>query len=180
MIVVRLRKRKKVMLRPRCKDCNNKRERGHRREWKRSYLRRWRKWHADLNRSYWTQRNSERRLEINASALRRFQKNHHAILIQGRLRRRLDMHVSLVEAKALLKEYGPCYPTRYGLTPFGVRECERIRSNMCRLGKHLDATEIRIMVYADGHYKKPSIQQVPYQRAAEQLRRWQAGRRKAA
>lgn len=180
MVVVRLRKEGLFYLRPRCKDCNNKFERGHRREWKRNYLRRWRRWNAELNESYWRQRNAEKRIEINARCYKRFRRHHAAILIQGRLRRRLGMTVTIAEARRLAKTYGVCYPTRFGLTEFGLKECERIRSNMRRIGKHLHPVEIRMMVYEDGHFKKPSHQQMPYRRASQQLKQWHAQQRKAA
>lgn len=179
MVVVRLKKQKKILLRPRCKKCHNERERGHRREYKRNYLRRWRRWNHELNESYWRQRNAEKRVEINARCYKRFRRHHAAILIQGRLRRRLGMKVSIAEARRLAKTYGVCYPTRFGLTPFGLAECERIRSNMRRIGKHLHPVEIRMMVYEDGHFKEPRLQQMPYRRAAQQLQRWHAQRRAA-
>src|SRR5439155_5092911 len=127
MMVVRVKREKKILLRPRCKDCHNARERGHRREWKTAYLRRWRKYNDELNRSYWKKRSDEEW----ARAAERFRsRNHLALLIQGRLRRRIGMHVTVAEARRLLKTFGPCYPTRYGLTAKGLREFERIRSNM--------------------------------------------------
>lgn len=172
MVVVRLRKQGLFYMRPRCKSCQNEFERGHRREWKRAYLRRWRKWNHDLNESYWRQRNRDRRAELNAYSYRRFRRNHAAILVQGRLRRQAGMSVSLAEAKKLVAHYGMCYPTRFGLTKRGLRECERIRSSMRRLGKHLRPVEIRMMVYADGHFKQPRTQTQPYARASAQLRRW--------
>ena len=85
MVVVQLRQRKKVMVRRRCKKCNNARERGHRREYKTKYLRRWRKNNAELNESYWRQSQADKRVELNARAYTRFRKNHAAILIQGRM-----------------------------------------------------------------------------------------------
>src|ERR1700691_3681774 len=124
MVVVRLKTQKKILLRPRCKKCTNERERGHRREWKRKYLRRWRRDNAELNESYW--RGRDRGMQ-NAYAYNHFLQNHDAILIQGRLRRQLGMKVSLSEARQLLRKHGCCYPTRFGLTPKGLRECERIR-----------------------------------------------------
>lgn len=180
MSIVRLRKEGLIYLRPRCKDCQNKFERGRRREWKRNYLRRWRRWNAELNESYWRQRNAEKREELNASHYARFQKHHAAILIQGRLRRRLRMKVSLAEAEKLVKTYGVCYPTRYGLTEFGLKECERIRSKMRNIGKRLHPVEIRMIVYEDGHFVKPSRQKMPYKWASEQLKKWQAQQKSRA
>lgn len=180
MVLVRLRKQKCFLLRPRCKACHNERERGHRREYKRAYLRRWRKWHPELNESYWRQRAKETRLQTNARAYNRFIRHHAAILIQGRLRRRLGTSVSLAEASRLAAKYGCCYPTRYGLTPDGLRECERIRSRMRAIGQRVSPVEIRMMVYEDGYYIKPSRQRMPYRRAADQLRRWHQLNRMAA
>src|ERR1700722_1819081 len=104
MVVVRLKTRKQILLRPRCKKCHNDRERGHRREWKRKYLRRWRRDNAALNESYWRGRS---RLKQNAYSYNHFLQNHDAILIQGRLRRQLSMKVSLAEARELLRKHGP-------------------------------------------------------------------------
>lgn len=172
MVLVRLRKREEFLLRPRCKACHNAREKGHRREYKRNYLRRWRKWNHELNESYWRSRNQEKRLEINANHYLRFQRDHAAILIQGRLRRRLQMHVSIEEARELAKKFGPCYPTRFGLTPEGRRECERIRSRMRAAGRRISPVEIRMMVYEDGYYITPLRQPKPFRIAAARLRRW--------
>jgi hypothetical protein len=180
MVLVRLRKQKRFLLRPRCKACHNAGERGHRREYKTAYLRRWRKWHPELNESYWRQRAKEKRVETNARCYNRFIRNHAAILIQGRLRRRLGMTVSIAECRQLAKKFGCCYPTRYGLTPDGLRECERIRSRMRAAGQHVSNIEIRMMVYDDGYYIKPSRQRMPYRHAAEQLRRWHGKQRSSA
>lgn len=195
MVVVRLKTRHKILLRPRCKKCHNQRERGHRREYKRKYLRRWRRDNAEINESYWRGRD---RAAQNAYARVHFRKNHAAILIQGRLRRQAEMRVSLTEAKKLLRKYGRCYPTRWGLTPKGLRECERIRSRFRsarRSGQHkIDIprpVEIRMMVYADGSEAdraegsgpdnfviEPRLQKQPYQSASRQLRTWHVERRK--
>src|SRR6185295_11057083 len=53
MLVVHRKREGDYYMRPRCKQCHNKRERGHRREYKRNYLRAWRKRNAALNESYW-------------------------------------------------------------------------------------------------------------------------------
>jgi hypothetical protein len=87
------------------------------------------------------------------------------------------MRVSINEAKNLCRKYGPCYPSRFGLTPKGLLECERIRSRSRRGKKPLKSIEIRMMVYEDGFHKSPSRQRAPYQAAAERLRQWQASRR---
>lgn len=193
MVVVRLKTRNKIMLRPRCKKCNNERERGHRREWKRKYLRRWRRDNAELNESYWRGRD---RVTQNAYAYKHFRKNHAAVLIQGRMRRQTGMCISLAEARKLLRKYGRCYPTRWGLTPRGLRECERIRSRFRlarKSGKKVEMprpVEIRMMVYADGCEADPAegsgpdnfviaprLQKQPYQRAAQTLRRWHSEQR---
>ena len=195
MVVVRLKTRKKILLRPRCKKCHNERERGHRREYKRKYLRRWRRDNAEINESYWRGRD---RATENANSYAHFRKNHAAILIQGRLRRQARMHVSLAEARGLLRKYGRCYPTRFGLTATGIRECERIRSRFRsarRSGKKVTIprpVEIRMMVYADGRDKpapiecasapnyviEPRLQRAPYQCASRRLRAWHAEQRK--
>lgn len=183
MMVVFVRRAGHFRLRPRCKDCHNARERGHRREWKRNYLRRWRAYNSELNTTYWRQRigprGSAERARHNAAKYAHFQRNHHAILIQSRLRRRLGQRVSLDEARALLRQFGPAYPTPQGLTPKGKKEYERIRGALRRIGQKPNPVEIRVMLYADGHYIKPSRQPVPYQKAAASLRAWHA-RNKAA
>jgi hypothetical protein len=167
-------------LRPRCKACNNAAERGHRREYKTKYLRRWRKWNPELNESYWRQSAKEKRVETNARCYNRFVSNHAAILIQGRLRRRLGMKVSIAECRRLAKKFGCCYPSQFGLTPDGLKECERIRSRMRAVGEKVSQIEIRMMVYEDGYYIKPNRQRMPYQRAAERLRRWHQSRKSSA
>ena len=183
MVVFRRRADKTFYMRPRCKACHNDAERGHRREYKAEYLRKWRKRNKALNDSYW--KDNERAKEqarINAS--RRFNDNHDAMLIQGRMCRR-GMNVSLVEAKELLEKYGRCYPTRFGLTDKGLKECERIRSRMrARSDRRRmpSAFEIRVMVYEDDdcEYRfviRPDRQPVPYQVAADRLRRYQAAKR---
>lgn len=128
---------------------------------------------------------------VNIRAYKRFRRNHAAILIQGRMRRQVGMCVSLAEARQLLRKYGRCYPTRWGLTEKGLRECERIRSRFRsaqRSGKKVTIprpVEIRMMVYADGceadplecqapdkFVVEPRLQKQPYQRAAQSLRAW--------
>jgi hypothetical protein len=177
MIVIHERKTGKYLLRARCKDCQNEQERGHRRQWKRDYLRRWRKRNARLNESYWRQRSALKREEISGRARRRYEDNRHAILIQGRLRRHGEK-VSLAEAMVLLKKYGPCYPQRPGLTPEGLQECERIRGTYRRHGHRISAFQIRLMVYEDGFFIKPARQQKePYRASAKKLRDWHESRR---
>jgi hypothetical protein len=166
-------------IRPRCKDCYNARERGHRREWKREYARKWRRRNFDAELGYRAkQKTDEGRARAAANAMRRFKKDHDAILIQGRLRRKAGMHVSTEEARQLAKTYGCCYPTRFGLTASGLREFERIRSSIRRThDKHPpSAVEIRMMVYADSKafFIKPRLQKQPYQDAAAKLRALQA------
>jgi hypothetical protein len=171
MVVVRRREVNGFHLRPRCKECHNARERGHRREWKRKYQQRWRAKNAKLNKSYWHNPTAREKARLKAAA--RSEEINAALLIQGRLRRK-GMQVSLQEAGELLKQFGRCYPTRYGLTAEGLRACERIRSAMRRRGsKRLLPVQIRMMVYEDGYYIKPSRQRPPYQSSAENLRRWQ-------
>jgi len=180
MIVVRLRKQNKFRLRPRCKECHNNRERGHRREWKTRYLRRWRRDNAALNRSYWKQRQAELRLELNTRAYMRFLQNHDAILVQGRLKRQTGMRVTIAEAKDFVRCYGRCYPTRYGLTDSGLRECERIRSGQRKFPKRkrFSSVEIRMMVYdSDKNFViKPRLQKTPYRRASKHLHEWHVRR----
>jgi hypothetical protein len=171
IVVVHLRKEGVYLIRRRCKDCNNRKERGHRREWKRRYLRRWRRENPKLNESYWRKASADK-TKVNTHARAHFKNNHHAILIQGRLRRRLGMHVTLNEARSLVSEYGPCYPSMQGLSRKGINQCEQIRSRLRHRGIRPNLVEIRMMVYADGYYIKPRKQKIPYQYAAENLRRW--------
>lgn len=179
MVVTRLHKMKKVMLRPRCKACHNLAERGNRREYKTKYLRGWRFRNQALNESYWRQRSVEKRDHINALSYRRIQKDHAALLIQGRLRRRTTIRVTIKEARALARKFGPCYPTPHGLTPAGRRECERMRSRARNAGQKINPVEVRMMVYEDGFFIKPSLQKLPYRRSAEQLKRWHERRKQA-
>lgn len=174
MVLVRRRRTHDYLLRPRCKKCHNTRERGHRREYKTKYLRRWRRDNAEINESYWRQAMAANRTALKLRARVRFARHHQAILIQSRLRRK-RIKVSLREADRLYRKYGRCYPTRFGLTAWGLRECERIRSAERRLPKHQRHrnVEIRMMMYEDGHFKKPSHQKPPYQVAARRLSAWQ-------
>lgn len=176
MIVVLDRRGGGYRVRPRCKACHNARERGHRREWKRAYCQRWRKRHADWVRGYWHTPETRERQKLRARE--RVAKHHDALLIQGRLRRQLGQHVTLAEATKLLALYGCCYPTPAGLSDWGRREAERIRSRMRASGRHMKPVEIRAMVYADGkrNYVKPRFQRPPYQAAAAKLREWWARR----
>lgn len=179
MVVIKRRRENEYYVRPLCKKCHNEKERGDRREYKREYLRKWRKRNAELNDSYWKGNPELReRARIRAAQKLQDQEYHDAILIQGRMRRK-GFPVSLEEAKALLKEFGPCYPTRYGLTPSGLRECERIRSRLRNRKNKFKPIEIRMMVYAEGPgmYITPSRQKRPYQSAANTLRRWQQSQR---
>ena len=163
-------------LRPRCKKCQNLRERGHRRQQKARYLRAWRARNQDLDQSYWRIANEQKRPEIARRAAVRFQAHHAGILIQGRLWRRLKLKVTLAEAETLCEKYGRCYPTRQGLTPRGLRECEQIRSRLRRRPgpPAWGPVEIRMMVYADSRWNfiKPRLQAAPYQKSAETLRAW--------
>lgn len=176
MCVVHLKSERVYYVRPRCKDCHNKKERGHRRDWKRNYLRDWRKANRKLNDSYWKDNADVReKARINAALRLQDQETHEAVLIQGRLRRRLDQHISLDEAKRLLARFGRCYPTRFGLTKEGLRECERIRKKGAR--RRFSLIEIRMMLYEDGYFIAPDKQPLPYQAQAEKLRKWQAEQR---
>jgi hypothetical protein len=176
-------------VRPRCKDCHNEFERGRRREWKRAYLSRWRKRNADAERSYWDNDSNRERARLRAARLFSDPEYHCALLIQGRLRRRLGLRVPIAEAKELLHRFGPAYPTRHGLTASGLRECERIRSRT-RRDKHAPSMiEIRMMVYEDsgiygsakggGFVLDPKRQRMPYASASKKMRQYWA-RKKAA
>ncbi len=171
MIVIHERKTDSYLLRARCKECHNKRERGNRRTYKTAYLKRWRKDNAALSESYVKQYVDLNREKINSQATARFRKKHHALLIQGRLRRH-GIKVGILEAQRLLKKFGPCYPQRPGLTPSGLKECERLRAMYRRSKRPYSAFEIRLMVYDDGLFVKPDSQKIPYQAAASNLRKW--------
>jgi hypothetical protein len=181
MVVVRRRDLNGFHLKPRCKECHNAKERGHRREWKRKYQQKWRAKNRQLNDSY-RKDNEQAKERSRISASRYYSKNRDALAIRRRLATR-GINVTVEEATEMLKKYGVCYPTRYGLTPEGLRECERIRSKMrCRNSKRLSPVEIRMLVYEDGFYIKPSRQKKPYQKAAKRLsemRRQEEGRKAA-
>lgn len=176
MVVVFIRAEAVYRMRPRCKECHNERERGHRREWKTEYLRRWRETNKELNDSYWKNPRAQEKLTRNAR--RRWLVHHDAILIQGRLNRK-RYAISLTEAKELLRKFGPCYPTRFGLTAEGLRRCENLRSQQRRKSPRQPLTplEIRLRVYDEGLFIKPSRQERPYQHASTQLRLWQQAQR---
>lgn len=177
MLVVHMRKEKLYRLRPRCKDCHNKRERGHRREWKREYLRQWRANNKSLDRSYWKNDPDRKTKTRLAMALRHSGELHHALLIQGRLRRQLGLKISTAEAEALLRKFGPCYPSKYGLTPEGLRAVERLRSTMRRNHKEYKVVELRVIVYEQGLFIAPDQQTPPYQHAARTLSNLQRTKR---
>ncbi len=176
MVVVHIKAEGIYRMRARCKECHNERERGHRREWKTEYLRRWREENKGLNDSYWQNPRAQEKLTENAR--RRWLENHDAILIQGRINRK-GYRVSLSEAKELLEKFGPCYPTRFGLTEEGLRRCERIRNRQRRNAprRPLSPLEIRMQVYDEGLFIKPHLQTRPYQHASTTLRLWQAAQR---
>jgi hypothetical protein len=202
MVLVHRRKTRDYLLRPRCKDCHNENEKGHRREYKTKYLRRWRKNNAEVNESYWRGRD---RAASNATSYKHFTKNHAAILIQGRLHR-AGIQVSLREARSLLRQYGRCYPTSFGLTEKGKRECERIRSRFknARYSARKRGMkeppvprpiEIRMMVYADGRDRPdpreghdtpdafvipPRLQPVPFRVASKRLKEWHRNQKRKA
>lgn len=165
-------------LRPRCKKCHNKRELGHRRDYKRKYLQRWRKQNAAVNESYW-RGNKQVREHARIRAATRSREENDAIAIQRRLRTKGES-VTIAEARELLAQYGRCYPTRFGLTKKGLAMCERIRSRLRnRTEKHrmLSSFEIRLMVYEEsaeeiGLVIPPEQQPIPYQKAAERLRQY--------
>lgn len=177
MVVVFVRREKVYRLRPRCKECHNARERGHRREWKREYLRSWRERNKELNDSYWKDNDHVReRSRINAS--RYVEKHRDALAIRRRLKTR-GIEVSVEEAEGLLKKFGRCYPTRFGLTPEGLRECENVRDAQRRLApeQRLTPLEIRMAVYDEGLFIEPSHQPEPYQHASNRLREYQRTQR---
>lgn len=133
MVVLRHRRTGRVLIRPRCKDCQNARERGRRREWKRNYLRGWRARHPDLDRQYYQAAAERNAARLRQQRLSRFRRDHAAYLIQGRLRKR-GIPCPLAEARELLREYGPAYPLVCGLNQAGRREAERLRSQARRRG----------------------------------------------
>lgn len=171
--------------RPKCKRCYNERERGHRREYKRKYLQRWRRENLALNQSYW-KGNPVVKEQARVNAYRRFKKDHAAILIQGRMNRR-GQQITIEEARELLAKFGPCYPSRFGLTKAGLRECERIRArlrarNGGKLPRHITPFDIRLMVYEEALETPslmvpPHLQDPPYRRASEHLTRYHRNRR---
>jgi hypothetical protein len=167
-----------------CKACQNARERGHRREYKRDYLRRWRSRNPELAKSYY--QNDPDFAEQARRRAAKYNKRHgDAARIQGRMRRR-GMPVSIVEAQQLLKQFGRCYPSRFGLTTKGLKECERIRArlrmrakNNTFAGRKIQSSfEIRLMVYEQsledpGLLIPPAEQPVPYQAASRTMTRVQ-------
>ena len=172
MVVVRHKKTRVYDLRRRCKVCHNKKEKGHRREWKCNYQKRWRVRHRKLVKSY--RQTPAYKVGNARRAYSHFTRHHEAILIAGRLRRR-GMDCTMAEAREFLAKFGRCFPSCYGLTAAGRRECERIRATIRRRGAKLklSALDIRIMVYEDGLFIAPELQPKPYQKAAERLREWQ-------
>jgi len=169
MLVIHIRKSGAYELRPRCKDCQNKRERGHRRPYKTSYLKRWRAKHRKTDKSY---RETDKYRETARLRQSKYIEQHHD---QMAIRRRLmtrGIRVTLKEAAALLQRFGPCYPTRFGLTKKGLSECERIRSKLRRSNrtKKFSSFDIRLMVYEDGLFITPGRQPIPYERQAERMR----------
>lgn len=83
MVVHYRRAEKAYYVRPRCKECHNAKERGHRREYKRDYLRKWRKRNRELCRTYHD--NDAARESAKIRARRRSEAERQALLIQGRL-----------------------------------------------------------------------------------------------
>lgn len=164
MVVQYLKSQNVYYLRPLCKKCHNKKERGHRREYKREYLRKWRKRNAELDRSYWKSEQSREYQKLYAR--KRTARDYDALAIQRRLRYRGE-YITLDEAKELLKQFGRCYPTKAGLSKKGLAECERIRSNLRRKKSKVTSFEIRMMVYADSLEDrsliiKPQLQRLAY------------------
>lgn len=175
MLVVHRKREGDYYLRSRCKECHNAFEQGHRREWKRKYLQRWRKKNAEVSRSYWD--NPEAKAKITKNANRYWKANHDAKLIQGRLQRR-GVPCTIAEAREYLHLYGPNYPTAHGLTPTGLKEVERIRQRLKNSGQYKPVFEIRLMVYEDSdehpnYIIKPSNQKFPYKHSSNKMRAWQ-------
>lgn len=181
MVVFFSRKQNLFCVKELCKPCHNAKERGHRREYKREYLRRWRQRNPDLCESYY--RNNPNRNEQGRRSAENYIKRHgDAYRIQGRMRRH-GMPVSIEEAHELLEQFGRCYPSRIGLTKKGLKECERIRSRSRNLAKvtgrrPLKSFDIRLMVYEQsledpGLVIPPAEQPAPYQAAAKNMTRTQ-------
>jgi hypothetical protein len=169
MVVVRSRKDGEYRLRPRCKECHNAKERGHRREYKKEYLRRWRARNADKDKSYWKDR-PDYKERSRASSARYIERHRDALAIRRRLAGK-GVEVSVAEAEGLLKKFGPAYPTRFGLTTEGQKRCEHIRAEQRRAGREgrRSSFEIRVQVYNEGLFIEPKLQPRPYQRAAKRL-----------
>lgn len=181
MVVVRRRELNGFHLRPRCKECHNKKERGHRRDWKRKYQQKWRAKNPKLYESYWKD-DDQSRERSRVSALRWYNKNRDALAIRRRLAKG-GISVSVEEANDMLKQYGVCYPSLHGLTPEGLKQCERIREQMRQRNSHrLAEIEICMMVYEDGFFIKPSRQIKLCKKAAKRrngMRKQEASRKAA-
>ncbi|MCA1558437.1 MAG: hypothetical protein LC731_07860, partial [Acidobacteria bacterium] len=177
MVVVFMKREQCYRLRPRCKKCHNERERGHRREWKQMYLRRWRARNEEKTKSYWKDRPDY--LERSRRGAARYVERHRdGLAIRRRFKTR-GVEVSVAEAEALLKKFGPCYPTRHGLTPEGLKRCEQLRSEHRRAGRAglISLFEIRIKVYDEGMFIEPHLQARPFQKTSTRMRAWQAAQR---
>lgn len=176
MMVAFLKSEKLYRVRPRCKECYNERERGHRREWKREYQQNWRKDNSELNDSYWKD-NPKVKEQSRQRTNKIWNEKREAVLIQGRMNRH-GRRVSLKKAEELLTKFGRCYPTGFGLTTEGERECEKIRSRFrLRKEKPPKPFDIRLMVYADdnANYRfviRPEEQPEPYKQASVRLKQW--------
>lgn len=153
MVVLRVRATGRVRVRPRCKDCQNARERG-RREWKRDYLRRWRARHPDLDRQYAQAAQERNEARIRSQRLSSYRRDHAAYLIQGRLRKR-GVPCPLAEARELSREYGPAYPLVCGLSPAGRREIERLRSQARRRGEPFRRRDVLRALWDREEYRLP-------------------------
>lgn len=154
MVVLRQRGTGRLRVRPRCKDCHNARERGHRREWKRNYLRGWRALHPDLDRQYYQAAAERNEARLRQQRLSRFRRDHAAYLIQGRLRKR-GILCPLAEARELLREYGPAYPLVCGLNRAGRREAERLRSQARRRGRPFRRRDILRALWEREEFRVP-------------------------
>lgn len=185
MMVTFNRKGKWYRTKPRCKDCHNEKERGNRREYKRKYLKRWIAGHRKTLKSY---RQKPAAMALNLKRSQKFfDDNAEAIRIQKRLRTH-GFKCDLSQAREYLETFGPCYPTRYGLSKSGMRECERIRGKQRynrNLKLKLRGIDIRIMVYEDAVADDKSLmiapdkQPRPYQSRSRGLSAWHQKQREA-
>lgn len=140
-----------------CKLCYNARERL-RRPWKREYLRRWRERNPDLNRLYYQAAAERNEVRLREQRLRRYRKDHAAYLVMSRLRTR-GIIVPIAEARELVLQYGPAYPTFSGLSPEGRQVVERWRSRLRWRGLKMPRWRIVRKAWETPRYRLPVEQQ---------------------